>query len=418
MIKFDRFTLENGLTVLFHQDKTSPIVAMNILYNVGARDENPELTGFAHLFEHLMFGGSANIPKYDVPLEKVGGENNAFTNNDFTNYYLTVPVENIETAFWLESDRMLNLAFSEKSLEVQRKVVIEEYKQRYLNQPYGDIWLLLRPLIFKVHPYRWATIGKDIEHIEKATMEDVKDFYTRFYNPTNAILSIVGDLTLDYVKELCIKWFEPIEGGKPYHRSLPVEPPQSEPNFLEVERDVPVNALYKIYRMCSRLDADYHATDLLSDVLSNGNSSRLHLELHKKKGLFSQISAFISGDLEPGFFVVAGYLNDGVDMKEADETITAELNKLITSGVEEEELQKVKNKVEANLIYSEISGLDKAMNLGYFELLGDAEMANNEIDKYLKVEVSDIIRVASKLFDPANSTTLYYRAKSQDTQNN
>lgn len=418
MINFERFTLKNGLKVLYHHDKTSPIVAMNILYNVGARDEDPELTGFAHLFEHLMFGGSLNIPKYDVPLEKVGGENNAFTNNDFTNYYLTVPVENIETAFWLESDRMLNLAFSEKSLEVQRKVVIEEYKQRYLNQPYGDIWLLLRPLIFKVHPYRWATIGKDIEHIEKATMEDVKSFYTRFYNPSNAILSIVGDLSLDYVKELCVKWFESIEAGNPYQRSLPVEPPQTKPIFMEVERDVPVNALYKIYRMCSRTDADYHATDLLSDVLSNGNSSRLHLELHKKKGLFSQISAFISGDLEPGFFVVAGYLNDGVDMKLADEAVTAELNSLIVNGVEEEELQKVQNKVEANLVYSEISGLDKAMNLCYFELLGDAQMANAEIDKYLMVTTSDVQRVARNIFTSQNSTTLYYRAKTQDTQNN
>ena len=294
MIEFDKFVLDNGLRVLVHKDASTPIVAMNIIYDVGARDEDPELTGFAHLFEHLMFGGSKNIPRYDEVLEKVGAENNAFTNNDFTNYYLTIPKENLETAFWLESDRMLELAFSPKSLDVQRNVVIEEYKQRYLNQPYGDVWLILRPLVYRHHPYQWATIGKDIKHIENARMEDVKDFYRRFYNPSNAILTLAGDVDLQEIRKLSEKWFGPIPKGKTAKRQLPVEPPQTEPRFLEVEKDVPVNALFKIYRMCSRKDEEYYATDLLSDILSNGKSSRLNQELHKKRGLFSSVSASLA----------------------------------------------------------------------------------------------------------------------------
>lgn len=418
MIKFERFTLKNGLRVLFHQDKSTPIVAMNIVYNVGAKDEDPELTGFAHLFEHLMFGGSLNIPKYDVPLEKVGGENNAFTNNDLTNYYLTIPRENLETAFWLESDRMLNLAFSEKSLEVQRKVVIEEYKQRYLNQPYGDVWLLLRPEVYKTHSYRWATIGKDISHIEKAKMEDVKHFYQKFYNPSNAILSLAGDIELEEVKALCEKWFEPIDGGVPYQRNLPQEAKQEEARFFEVERDVPVDVLFKVYHMTDRLNEDYYATDLISDILSNGKSSRLHIELHKNQQLFSTVSAFISGDIEPGMFVVAGYLNEGVSFEQADHALQKELEKMQNASIKEDELTKVKNKVEASLLYSEVSALDKAMSLGYFELLGDAEMHNHEIDKYQKVGINQIKNVSAKLFKPSNCTTLYYKKKTQDTISN
>lgn len=411
MIKFEKFVLKNGLKVLFHKDESTPIVAMNILYNVGARDEDENLTGFAHLFEHLMFGGSENIPKYDLPLEKVGGENNAFTNNDFTNYYLTLPIENIETAFWLESDRMMNLAFSPKSLEVQRKVVIEEYKQRYLNQPYGDVWLLLRPLVYKTHPYKWATIGKDIAHIEKAKMEDVKAFYKKFYNPSNAIVAIVGNLNLNVVKQYCEKWFEPIEAGEPYSRNLPVELIQTTPGFLEVVRDVPVNAIYKVYHMSNRLHQDFYATDLLSDILSNGKSSRLYMELHKKQNIFSSISAFISGDIEPGMFILAGYLNEGVDFDFADKAIEIMLENIVNEVIVEDELQKVKNKVESSLIYSEINGLDKAMNLCYFELIGDADLANKEIEKYNCVTVEDIKYVASNIFKSNNCNTLYYKKR-------
>jgi predicted Zn-dependent peptidase len=409
MIDFERFTLDNGLRVIVHRDTSTPIVAMNIVYNVGARDEDPDLTGFAHLFEHLMFGGSKHIPRYDEVLEKVGGDNNAFTNNDITNYYLTVPKENLETAFWLESDRMYDLAFSPKSLEVQRNVVIEEYKQRYLNQPYGDVWLLLRPLVYKVHPYRWATIGKDISHIENAKMEDVKAFYKKFYNPSNAVMVIAGDVETGEIKRLSGKWFGPIDGGRPYERNLPQEPPQTQSRFLEVEREVPVNALFKVYHMCDRLHKDYYATDLISDILSNGKSSRMNIELHKNQKLFSSVSAFISGDMDAGMFVVAGYLNEGVGFEEAAAGIERELKKLIEDGVGEKELEKVKNKVESAITVSEVNVLDKAMNLAYFELLGDAAMANEEVAKYRMVTADDIKRVAAGIFTENNVSTMFYK---------
>jgi len=411
MIKFDRFTLDNGLKVIVHQDKTTPVVTLNILYNVGAKDEDPELTGFAHLFEHLMFGGSVNIPKYDEPLQKVGGENNAFTNNDITNYYLSIPKENIETAFWIESDRMLDLAFSEKSLEVQRNVVIEEFNQRYLNQPYGDLWLMLRPLVYKVHPYQWATIGKEISHIENAKMEDVKAFYRKYYNPNNAIMVVAGDVDLEEIKKLSQKWFGPIEKGAEFERSIPQEPKQTEPRFLQVERDVPVNAIFKVYHMCGRQDSDYHATDLLSDILANGKSSRLYQKLVKEKALFSSIQAYISGDIHPGMFVFAGYLSDGISPDEADKALELEVNRLINEGLDEGELQKVKNKIESVLTFSDISTLDRAMNLAYHELLGDANNINSELDKYQAVNADDIKRVAKEVLQHKNSTTLYYLKK-------
>ena len=411
MIKFDKFTLDNGLKIIVHQDKTTPVVTVNILYNVGAKDETPELTGFAHLFEHLMFGGSVNIPKYDEPLQKVGGENNAFTNNDITNYYLSIPKENLETAFWIESDRMLDLAFSEKSLEVQRNVVIEEFNQRYLNQPYGDLWLLLRPLVFQKHPYQWATIGKDISHIENAKMEDVKAFYKKYYNPNNAIMVVAGDVDLEEVKQLSQKWFAPIEAGVEIERNIPMEPKQTEPRFLKVERDVPVNAIFKVYHMCGRMDADYHATDLISDILANGKSSRLHQKLVKEKQLFTSIQSYISGDIHPGMLVFAGYLTDGISSEEADQALTDEIAKLGKEGVDEAELQKVKNKVESVLTFSDISTLDRAMNLAFHELLGDAENINAEFSKYQKIEIADIQRVASGIIRESNSTTLYYQKK-------
>jgi len=411
MIKFNKFTLDNGLKVLVHKDTTTPVVTLNILYNVGAKDETPELTGFAHLFEHLMFGGSVNIPKYDEPLQKVGGENNAFTNNDITNYYLSIPKENMETAFWIESDRMLDLAFSEKSLEVQRNVVIEEFNQRYLNQPYGDLWLLLRPLVFQKHPYQWATIGKDISHIEHAKMEDVKAFYKKYYNPNNAIMVVAGDVELDQVKALSEKWFGPIAKGEDIIRDIPIEPKQKEARFLEVKRDVPVNAVFKVYHMCGRNDADYYATDLISDIMANGKSSRLHQKLVKEKQLFTSVQAYISGDIHPGMIVFAGYLSEGIDPKEADQALKLEIEKLITEGVGKEELQKVKNKIESVLTFSDISTLDRAMNLAYHELLGDAANANLELSKYLKVEASKIQNVAAQILVDTNSTTLYYLKK-------
>ncbi len=411
MIQFEKFVLKNGLKVIVHKDKSTPMACVNILYDVGARDEDESKTGFAHLFEHLMFGGSINIPNYDEPLQLVGGENNAFTTNDITNYYCTVPVENLETAFWLESDRMLSLAFTDKSLEVQRSVVIEEFKQRYLNQPYGDVWLLLRPLAFKSHPYKWATIGKEISHIENAVMDDVKGFFKAHYHPANAIMVVAGDVEFEEVKTLSEKWFEPIAAQPKPKRNLPIEPPQTEFRELTVKRDVPANAIYKTYHMCSRLDNDYYATDVLSDILSRGNSSRLYISLVKNKQLFSEINAYVSGDFDAGLFVVSGKLNEDIDVKAAEKAIDEELEKLKNELVTDDELQKCKNKVESSITFSETDVLTKATNLAISELLGDADEINKEIDKYNAVTKNQLQLVAKKLFEHTNCSTLYYLKK-------
>lgn len=411
MIKYEKFELENGLKVIVHQDKSTPIACINILYDVGSRDEHPDQTGFAHLFEHLMFGGSVNIPNYDEPLQRVGGENNAFTTNDITNYYLTLPSENLETGFWLESDRMLSLAFSDKSLEVQRSVVIEEFKQRYLNQPYGDVWLLMRPLIYKVHPYQWDTIGKEISHIENAQMQDVKNFFKKFYCPNNAIMVVAGNVEFEDVKALTDKWFAPIPKGPENKRNLPAEPPQKIAQSLIVERDVPAAAIYKAYHMCSRYDKEYYATDLISDILSRGNSSRLHNSLIKEKKMFSDLHAYVMGDFDKGLFIVSGKLSSGVTMEDADKAIIEELNKMKMQLVTVEELQKVKNKMESSHVFGEIEVLNKATNLAVSELLGDANMVNLEVDKYLSVTAEQIREQANTIFRIENCSTLYYNIK-------
>ena len=411
MIQFEKFKLKNNLTVIVHQDKSTPMSCLNIIYDVGARDEDENKTGFAHLFEHLMFGGSINIPNYDEPLQLVGGENNAFTTNDITNYYCTVPSENLETAFWLESDRMLSLAFDKKSLEVQRSVVIEEFKQRYLNQPYGDVWLLLRPLIYKKHPYKWATIGKEIKHIEDATMEEVKAFFKAHYNPSNAVLVAAGDVEVAQVKALAEKWFEPIDAGVKPKRNLPAEPPQTEYRSLTVERDVPINSIYRAYRMCARNDAEYHTVDLISDILSRGNSSRLYKNLIKDKQLFSDIHAYVMGDFDKGLFVISGKVNDGVSIEAAEAGIDAEIAKLQNELVAADELQKCKNKVESTVTYSEADVLNKATNLAISELLGDANLINLEIENYQKVTAEQIKEQANKILQKTNCSTLFYLKK-------
>ncbi len=411
MIEFDRFTLENGLRVIVHHDASTPIVAMNIIYNVGSRDEHPDRTGFAHLFEHLMFGGSKNIPRYDEPLERVGGENNAFTNNDFTNYYLTVPGHNLETAFWLESDRMLDLAFSTKSFDVQRNVVVEEFRQNYLNQPYGDAWLLLRPLAYKVHPYQWATIGKDPAHIEQAGMDEVKEFYKQYYNPCNAILVIAGNVTTADIRQLAEKWFGPITNGSIYNCNLPAEPIQTEARSLIVHRDVPYDAIYKAWHMGGRADQGFYATDLVSDILSAGQSGRLNQQLVKNLRLFSDISAFISGDIDAGLFVITGKLMKGVSLEDAENALQREIENICRHGIEESELQKVKNRVEAIIEFSEMRVLDKAMNLAYYELLGDADLANSLVDRYAEVTVNEVVAAAKQIFRLENCSTLHYVAK-------
>ncbi|TKB97809.1 M16 family metallopeptidase [Pedobacter cryophilus] len=414
MVRFERFTLENGLRVLVHEDDTTPMAVLNILYDVGARDENPAQTGFAHLFEHLMFGGSVNIPSYDEPLQRVGGENNAFTSNDITNYYITLPADNLETAFWLESDRMLSLAFSEKSLEVQRNVVCEEFKQRYLNQPYGDVWLKLRPLVYQKHPYRWATIGKELSHIEDAKIEDVKAFFKKHYNPQNAIMVVGGNIKLADVKKLCEKWFGPIPSGEKYHRNLPVEPAQTEAISETIYADVPLNAIYKVFKMPGKGDENYAAIDLISDILSQGKSSRLYRNLVKDQQLFSDIKAYNYGSLDTGMFVIEAKPNENVSIATAEEAIWKELESLKTDFVSEEELTKVKNKLESVLEFSEMSLLDKAMNLAFYELMGDADMLNHEAELYLKVSQQQIREQANELFSSEKATTLYYLAQTND----
>ena len=411
MVKFDKFTLKNGLKVIVHNDPSTTIVAINVLYNVGARDENQDKTGFAHLFEHLMFEGSINIPSYDGPLQLAGGENNAYTTNDITNYYITLPKENIETAFWLESDRMLGLDFSEKKLEIQKNVVIEEFNQRYLNQPYGDVFLLLRPLASKEHPYQWATIGKDISHIKNANLEDVKNFFAHHYAPNNAILTVAGNVTTEEIKLLAEKWFAPIKKRNISPRNLPKEPKQNKPRTLKVERDVPFDAIYKAFHMSSKLDSEYYVTDLISDILSNGKSSRLYQSLVKEKKLFSEINAYITGDIDEGLFIVSGKLIHGIKMEEAENAIDLELQKIISDPINEYEIEKVKNKFESVYQFGQLSALNKAMDLAYSELLGDANRINQEIEKYRSVTKDEIRTVASELFNKNNSSTLYYISK-------
>lgn len=413
MIDYQSFTLSNGLKVYVHEDESTPLAAVNIVYNIGSRDEDENRTGFAHLFEHLMFGGSVNIQSYDEPLQKVGGENNAFTSPDITNYYVTLPAENIETAFWLESDRMLSLSFDPKVLEVQRKVVIEEFKQRYLNQPYGDAWLQLRPLAYQVHPYKWATIGKEISHIENATMEDVKAFFNKYYIPNNAIMVVAGNIKTAAVKVLAEKWFGPIPAGKAYQRQLPQEPRQLEKRTKTVYADVPLDAIYKVYHMPGRYSKPYHVADLLSDVIGRGKSSRLYEQLVKKEKLFNTLNAYVSGSLDPGLLVINGKLNAGVSVEQGEEAIERVLIKLREEVISDEELQKVKNQAEASLIFSEVELLNRAMNLAFAALSGDPDYVNKEPGIIQEVTASELKAMAEKMLVPKNCSTLFYKKKAE-----
>ncbi len=411
MIDFEKFTLPNGLEVIVHEDHATPTAVVNIIYNVGSRDEDEGKTGFAHLFEHLMFGGSINIPSYDEPLQKVGGENNAFTSPDITNYYLTLPADNIETAFWLESDRMLSLSFDPHVLEVQRKVVIEEFKQRYLNQPYGDAWLKLRPLAYQVHPYKWATIGKEISHIENATMEDVKSFFYKYYVPNNAIMVVAGDVTVNQIKQLSEKWFAPIPAGIKYKRSLPQEPKQTLSRTLKTTAAVPLNAIYKAYHIGDRLSPNYFATDLLSDILGRGQSSRLYDELVKNKKLFNSINCYVTSSFEPGLFIIDGKLNEGVEMEVADQQILTVLENLKNNQVTPNELTKVKNQALSTLLFGEIELLNRAMNLAFAANLGDPNYVNLDIANIESVNEQQVNMVANEILVDSNCSTLFYHAE-------
>jgi len=410
MIQFEKFTLSNGLRVVVHEDHSTPLAVVNVMYDVGAKDEDPQRTGFAHLFEHLMFGGSVNIPEYDEPLQMAGGENNAFTTSDLTNYYIQLPAENIETAFWLESDRMLSLAFSEKSLDVQRKVVCEEFKEHYINKPYGDVWHKMRDLAYAVHPYKWMTIGKELSHIENARLEDVKDFFFKYYRPANAILVVGGHVTTAQVKLLAEKWFGDIPAGQRIQRNLPVEPPQTAAHKLEVKSNVPLDALYKCYHMPGRTTKEYYATDLISDILGGGASSRLNQVLVKEKKLFSNIDCYHFGTLDAGLLTIEGKLVKGVKMKDAEKAIQEEIDKIQQTVIPERELQKVKNRVESMLAFEDMGLLNRANNLAFYELIGDAALMNEEFSHYEAVTSADMHREAQHLFDEKNSNTIYYYA--------
>lgn len=408
MIQFEQFVLQNGLRVVVHEDHSTPMAVVDVMYDVGARDENPEKTGFAHLFEHLMFGGSINIPSYDEPLQLAGGENNAYTTNDLTNYYCQLPAENIETAFWLESDRMLSLAFGEKSLEVQRKVVSEEFKEHYLNKPYGDVWHKMRKLAFDVHPYKWMTIGAELSHIENATLQDVKNFFFKHYTPVNAILVVAGHVTLPQVKQLAEKWFGDIPAGEKYERNIPQEPQQTQPRQLEVKANVPLDALYKCWHIYPRLDNRYYISDLITEILGGGGSSRLFQALVKEKQLFSNIECYHFGTTDAGLLTIEGKLVKGVAMQVAEAAIDEELEKIKTLLVEEKELQKVKNKTESLIAFEDMSLMNRANSLAFYTLLGNTAMINEELYKYQAVTSADIQQEANIIFDSSNSNTMYY----------
>jgi zinc protease len=410
MVKFERFQLSNGLKVIFHKDPTTPMAVVNVLYDIGARDESEEKTGFAHLFEHLMFGGSINIPDFDTELQKAGGENNAFTSNDITNYYDVLPANNLDTALWLESDRMLSLAFTEKSLEVQRSVVIEEFKQRYLNQPYGDVWLELRPLAYKKHPYKWATIGKEISHIENATMEDVRAFFKKYYCPSNAILCIAGNFELDFIKERVNYWFSDIYSGRKPARIIPSEPKQTEFRIQELERKVPTNAFYYAFKMSERKNSDYYIADILSDSLSREKSSLLYLKLRKEKQLVSEINAYITGSIDEGLFVISGKLNDGISFEIFDQALWKVLKEVSINPLEEKELKSLKTKMHTSRAFQEQSILNRAMNLCFFELLGDANGINEEHLIYEQISCEHIQSFSNELFQKTNCSLLRIKA--------
>lgn len=411
MIEFERFELPNGLKVLFHKDITTPMAVVNTLYDVGARDESEEKTGFAHLFEHLMFGGSVNIPDFDAPLQRAGGESNAFTSNDITNYYDHVPAQNLDTALWLESDRMLSLAFTDKSLEVQRQVVIEEFKQRYLNQPYGDVWLNLRPLAYKKHPYKWATIGKDISHIEDATMDDVRSFFQKYYHPNNAILCVAGNFEYNYIQDEINYWYGDIPTKLKPARIIASEPQQTEYRELTLERDVPADAFYYAFKMSHRKSFEYYITDLISDALGREKSSRLYNKLKKELNLVSEINAYITGSLDEGLLMISGKMNDGVELEKLDKELWSELAAFVSEPLTDIELNKLNIKIKTAREFQDQGLLNRAMNLCNYELLGDAAAINEDLNVYQSITPEHIREVGKEILKKKNCSLLRIKRK-------
>ncbi|MBR3830658.1 MAG: insulinase family protein [Muribaculaceae bacterium] len=408
MIEYNTFTLSNGLRVVHNYDGATAMVALNVLYNVGARDESPELTGMAHLFEHLMFGGSVNVPEFDSAIENAGGMNNAWTSNDYTNFYDIVPAQNVETAFWVESDRMLSLAFSDKALEVQRHVVIEEFKQTCLNRPYGDMSHYLRAMIYKQHPYRYPVIGKEISHIEKVTQDDVREFFYSHYAPNNAVLAISGRISLDETKRLAQKWFEPIPQREIAPRKYPQEPRQTEARIQEAKGNVPQLAMVKAYRMPGYGMPDYVECDVITDLLASGRSSRFYRNLLMKTGVFTEIDASIIGSDEPGFLMLNSKLtnNDATAIAQADKLMKEEVQRIIDGDVSEYELTRTINRFESNFMFSSMGFMAKAQSLANYVMHN--EDINGVVARYRSITTDDISRVAKNIFDENNCSTLIY----------
>ena len=410
MIKYQEHLLSNGLTLITHVDKNTPLVVVNILYKVGSRNEQAGRTGFAHLFEHLMFGGSKNVSDFDKSLQKVGAENNAFTNTDITNYYSILSAENIETALWAESDRMQYLNLDQKSLDTQKNVVIEEFKQRYLNVPYGDVWLKLLPMAYQVHPYQWPAIGKDISHIEQASLKNVQEFHEKYYVPNNAVLTISGNIDPSKAYELTEKWFGDIPANLNVSHQNPSEPPQTSHRFLEIEANVPLNSIYKTYHMPGRIENSYLPADLLSDLLGRGKSSRLYQNLVKDKKIFNTINSYITGTADPGLLIISGKVNPDVDMVDAETYIDEEID-LLKNNLTETEIEKVINQAESATLFSETELLNRSINLSVANSLGNTNLVNEEMDLIGKVKKADILHIADEILVTSNCSTLHYKTK-------
>lgn len=411
MINYQIYTLANGLRVIIHKAPECAMAALNVMYDIGSRDESPDKTGFAHLFEHLMFGGSINIESYDNELQNVGGINNAYTTCDITNYHCMVPASNIETAFWLESDRMLSLAFSQEVLDVQKKVVIEEFKERYLNKPYGDAWLKIRELAYTTHPYKWPTIGKEISHIEDTTLEDVKDFFRKYYIPNNAVLVISGGVVEEEVLELCEKWFGPIPAGNKLERNFPQEPEQIAPRSATFSADVPFDAIYKAYHVPGRLSPDFYAVEILTAILGEGNSSELYSELVDDKQIFSSISAYTTESVDPGLLLISGIVSPDFTIEDADAALNKIIDDVIANGIEESELQKAKNNYVASSAFACLDLMHRSEELAMATILGNTNLVNEEVDRMEVVSLDDVNNISKKILDAKNCSTLFYKKK-------
>lgn len=413
MTTIKEFVLANGLTILIDEDPNTPLVTLNLLYKVGSKHEKESKTGFAHLFEHFMFEGSINIPHFDSELQKAGGDNNAFTTVDLTNYYETLPAVNIETALWLESDRMLSLDFNQKSLSTQISVVCEEFKQNYLNKPYGDVWHLLMDLCYQQHPYKWPTIGKELSHIESITLEDTKDFFYTYYRPNNAILSIAGGIKAEEILPKIEKWFGEIPAGPAIHYTKTQETTQQSDRFLTVERNVPQPMLYKAWHTVSRTHTDYYAVDIITELLGTGDSSRLHEELIEKRELCSEVSCYLSGTDEDNLLIIEAKPLDGIELEAVDIAIQEVLQAFSQNPIAERELQKVINKACNYIAFTNETHQNKSFNLAYFKSIDAIHLYGNEHEAYSKVSLSQVQEVAQQLFTQQFSNTLFYKTKAE-----